>query len=67
MFNRMEVDRSGIFKPGKLGVAIGRARTSTGLRVNNFRQRACMLHPDSVETFLLLPSKDLYLIRAVVE
>ena len=57
-FDRVEVDCSGIFKPGQLGVAIGRARTSTGLRVINFSQRACMPHPESVENFLLLPSKE---------
>ena len=45
---RLEVDCSGIFKPGQLGVALGRARSSEGLRVINFSTKYCIKQPDIV-------------------
>lgn len=56
LFISVEVDCDGIFKPGQLGVAIGRARASTGLRVINFSPRACMQHPETVASFVSISS-----------
>jgi hypothetical protein len=48
----LEVDCRGIFKPGQLGVALGRACTSEGLRVINFKKKFCIKQPAIVLKFL---------------
>ncbi|XP_053391870.1 uncharacterized protein LOC128554617 [Mercenaria mercenaria] len=45
---RVEVDCRDIFKPGQLGVAIGRARSLDGLRVINFNKNACIKQPEKI-------------------
>ncbi|XP_053388812.1 uncharacterized protein LOC128551890 [Mercenaria mercenaria] len=51
---RVEVDCRDIFKPGQLGVAIGRARSLDGLRVINFNKNACIKQPEKIQRFLTL-------------
>ena len=46
------VNCSGIFNPGQLSVAMGRARSSTGLQVTNFLPRHAMTPKDEVLAFI---------------
>ena len=47
--DKVVVDGSNIWRPGQLGVAIGRAVSTAGLQVINFnKQSANLKHPDSV-------------------
>lgn len=49
----LEVDCRQIFKPGQLGVALGRAQTTKGLRVINFNaKRHVISQPANVMNFL---------------
>ena len=48
----VEVDAQQIFKPGQLGVAMGRVRTSDCLRIVNFHPRVCKPQPVNVDAFL---------------
>lgn len=48
----MEVDCRGIFKAGHLGVAMGRASSSAGLRVTNFSPRVIIKQPKKIEEFM---------------
>ncbi|XP_053372945.1 uncharacterized protein LOC123522808 [Mercenaria mercenaria] len=50
----IQVDCRDIFKPGQLGVAIGRARSLDGLRVINFNKNACIKQPEKIQRFLTL-------------
>lgn len=54
----VEVDCSGIFEPGQVSVAIGRARSIKGLRVIGFKKSFCKQHLTSVVTFSGIPSMD---------
>jgi len=49
--DRVEVDCSNIFKPGQLGVAVGRARKKIGLQLINFEPRAVIKHDKSMFEF----------------
>ncbi|XP_053402931.1 ATP-dependent DNA helicase PIF1-like [Mercenaria mercenaria] len=56
----LEVDCRNIFKPGQLGVALGRARSSKGLRVINFKPQLCVIQqPEVVRNFLSRDSTEL--------
>ncbi|XP_021349151.1 uncharacterized protein LOC110447633 [Mizuhopecten yessoensis] len=52
----VEVDCQQMFKPGQLGVAMGRVRTTAGLRVINFKEQGCLPQPECINTFVLEPS-----------
>ncbi|XP_052248425.1 uncharacterized protein LOC127856329 [Dreissena polymorpha] len=55
--NRLEVDCHQIFKPGQLGVALGRAKSSEGLRVINFDPTCHVIsQPEVVQLFMNQPS-----------
>lgn len=50
--HHVEVDCYSFFAPGQIGVAIGRAVTTSGLRILNFNQKAASTkHPDLVYEF----------------
>ncbi|XP_060552571.1 uncharacterized protein LOC132713884 [Ruditapes philippinarum] len=49
---RVEVDCRDIFKPGQLGVAMGRACTLEGLRVINFTSKVCIQQPEKILRFV---------------
>ncbi|WAR13379.1 LOW QUALITY PROTEIN: hypothetical protein MAR_027559, partial [Mya arenaria] len=49
---QVEVDCSGIFKPGQLGLALGRGRISMGLRVINFNRKYCIKQQNNVRIFM---------------
>jgi hypothetical protein len=53
----VEVDCQDIFKPGQLGVAIGRASTLNGLRVVNFTTKACIRQPEKI--LMIVNSEDM--------
>jgi len=55
-FDSVEVDCQQMFKPGQLGVAMGRVRTTAGLRVINFKEQGCLPQPECINTFVLEPS-----------
>ena len=44
----MEIDCREIFAPGQLGVAIGRAKTSDGLRILHFNKKLHLIPPSKV-------------------
>ena len=39
-------------------MAIGRARTRSGLRVINFSRKSCMAHPDTVVNFVNMATEE---------
>ena len=47
----LDIDCDGIFAPGQLAVAVGRAITISGLRVRNFSPHSIISHPVSVQNF----------------
>lgn len=51
-FCRVEINCKGIFKPGQLAVAMGRCRSSKGLKVVNFTPSVCLPQPFEVQNFL---------------
>ncbi|XP_053388253.1 uncharacterized protein LOC123543993 [Mercenaria mercenaria] len=53
--DRVEVDCQQMFRPGQLGVAMGRVRSSDGLRVINFTPKVCIPQPDEIKGYLTMP------------
>ena len=47
----VDVDCDGIFAPGQLAVAVGRAVCESGCRVRNFNEHHVIPHPACVESF----------------
>ena len=47
----LDIDCDGIFAPGQLAVAVGRAITISGLRVRNFSPHSIISHPVSDQNF----------------
>jgi len=52
----VEVDCTGVFRPGQIAVAIGRVRTTEGMRILNFSPDLCIPPPASVPGFEQQPS-----------
>ena len=47
----LEIDCKHATNPGQIGVPVGRAESTDGLRVVNYRPTICKNHPDSVYVF----------------
>ncbi|XP_060591293.1 uncharacterized protein LOC132746230 [Ruditapes philippinarum] len=47
----VEIDCKNAYSPGQLGVAVGRAVSTTGLRVLNYNQNIVKKHPDKINLF----------------
>lgn len=54
--NSVQVDCRKMTQPGHIGVAIGRARTTTGLRVLNYSRKLLSQHPQTVTQYLEYPT-----------
>ncbi|XP_053382006.1 uncharacterized protein LOC128549396 [Mercenaria mercenaria] len=53
--DRVEVNCQQMYRPGQLGVAMGRVRSSDGLRVINFTPKVCIPQPDEIKGYLTMP------------
>ncbi|XP_014674176.1 PREDICTED: ATP-dependent DNA helicase PIF1-like [Priapulus caudatus] len=56
--DRVEIDCRGIFKSGQLGVALGRVKSSEGLRVVNFARRHVPPQPACLDEFYAVESQN---------
>ncbi|XP_062566614.1 uncharacterized protein LOC134228937 [Saccostrea cucullata] len=57
---RLDVDCRQMFAAGQLGVAIGRVKSPSGLRVINLCKEACIPQPDIIFDFIKVPSRETF-------
>ncbi|XP_056022043.1 ATP-dependent DNA helicase PIF1-like [Ostrea edulis] len=56
----LEVDCRNMFAPGQLGVAIGRVKSPSGLRIINLSKEVCIPQPDIISQFMEHPTGEAF-------